>query len=67
MEVKIKSEFIKLGQLLKYVDLISTGGEEKIFLASHPVLVNGEIDQRRGRKIYPGDIVVIDQQTYLIQ
>lgn len=66
MEVKLQSEYIKLGQLLKFVDLITTGGEEKPFLLTHKILVNGIVENRRGRKIYPGDVVVIDEDKYLI-
>lgn len=66
MEVKLKTEYIRLGQFLKYVDLIGSGGEEKIFLLTHEVLVNGVGENRRGRKLYPQDIVVIGQQSYHI-
>ena len=66
MEVNITSEYIRLGQLLKLVDLIRSGGEEKIFVLTHAIQVNGVQENRRGRKLYSGDIVVIDQQTYTI-
>ena len=65
-EVKIKPPFIKLGQLLKYLDLIETGGDEKNFLENVDVYVNDEIDRRRGRKIYPGDTVIINRKHYKI-
>lgn len=65
-EVRIKPPFIKLGQLLKYLDLIETGGSEKEFLENVDVYVNDEIDRRRGRKIYPGDEVIINRQVYKI-
>ena len=65
-EVKIRPPFIKLGQLLKYLDLIETGGVEKDFLENVDVYVNNEIDRRRGRKIYPGDEVIINRQFYKI-
>ena len=65
-EVRIKPPFIKLGQLLKYLDLIETGGSEKEFLENVDVYVNNEIDRRRGRKIYPGDEVIINHQVYKI-
>ena len=65
-EVRIKPPFIKLGQLLKYLDLIETGGSEKEFLENVDVYVNDEIDRRRGRKIYPGDEVIIHRQVYKI-
>lgn len=65
-EVKIKPPFIKLGQLLKYLDLIDTGGDEKYFLENVDVYVNNEIDRRRGRKIYPGDEVIVNRVQYKI-
>lgn len=64
--VSIKGEYITLGQFLKKVDLIQTGGEERPYLAMHDVLVNGERDIRRGRKIRPGDEVEADGTTYTI-
>lgn len=65
-KVTIKGEFITLGQLIKKLDLIQTGGEEKAYLAMHEILINGEKDIRRGRKIRPGDKVEIEGQTYEI-
>lgn len=58
-EIKLKTPYITLGQLLKAVDLISSGGQAKWFLAEHQVLVNGTPEQRRGKKLYPNDQVEI--------
>lgn len=58
--VKIHSEFITLGQFLKYADIISSGGMTKIFLAESIVEVNGELENRRGKKLYNDDIISID-------
>lgn len=58
-KITITTEFITLGQLLKLTDVISHGGEAKAFLAENQILVNGEVDQRRGRKLRPGDQVEI--------
>ena len=55
--VTIKTEYITLGQLLKFLRIVGQGGEEKAYLASHTVTVNGENDNRRGRKLRPGDVV----------
>lgn len=52
--VTIKTEYIKLGQLLKLVGIISNGSDAKCFLDEEKVFVNGEEENRRGRKIYPG-------------
>jgi S4 domain protein YaaA len=59
-EVKISGEYITLGQLLKKLDLIDTGGAAKFFLRETPVRVNGMHEERRGRKIYPRDLVDIE-------
>ncbi|RAL23414.1 S4 domain-containing protein YaaA [Thermoflavimicrobium daqui] len=58
-KVKIDGPYITLGQLLKKIDLIDSGGQARIFLDMTEVKVNGEHELRRGRKIYPQDIVDI--------
>lgn len=60
MQVSISAEYITLGQLLKMTDVIQTGGMAKSYLLEHRVYVNGERETRRGRKLYAGDRVVID-------
>lgn len=50
-------EFIKLGQLLKAMQVAESGGEAKDLILEGHVLVNGEKEVRRGRKLYSGDIV----------
>ena len=62
----IKGEFITLGQLLKFLDLVSTGGEEKLFVSTHDITFNGEAENRRGKKLRPGDKVTIDGDAYQI-
>lgn len=59
MQIEITSDYITLGQLLKKVDLISSGGEAKVFLEDTLVWVNKEIERRRGRKLYHGDLIDI--------
>ena len=66
-EIKISSEFITLGQFLKFADIIESGGEAKLFLSQNDVFINDELDVRRGRKIRPGDKVVILGESYLIK
>jgi ribosome-associated protein len=58
-EIMIDSEFITLGQLLKMTDAISSGGMAKWFLQEHEVFVNGELEDRRGRKLRAGDAIMI--------
>jgi S4 domain protein YaaA len=60
-EVKIKTEYITLGQFLKFADVLPSGGIAKYFLQDVPVHVNGEIEIRRGRKLYPNDVVTIEE------
>lgn len=57
IEINIKDEFIKLGQLLKLAGLVSSGVESKIVIQEGEVKYNGEIEVRRGKKVYRGDIV----------
>ena len=61
-EIKIKYEFIKLGQLLKLAGLVSSGIEAKIVIQEGEVLYNGEVETRRGKKVYPGDTVEFDNE-----
>lgn len=58
-DIVIDTEFVTLGQLLKMTDAISSGGMAKWFLSENEVYVNGEIDDRRGRKLRDGDVVNI--------
>jgi ribosome-associated protein len=56
-EVPIRDEGIRLGQLLKLAGAVDTGAEVKTLLAEGSVLVNGEIETRRGRQLAIGDVV----------
>ncbi len=62
--VVIKESYITLSQLLKAVDIIATGGEAKWFLMENDVFLNGERETRRGKKLYPGDIIEVDGKGY---
>ena len=64
--IKLREEFIKLGQALKAVGFVESGVEAKDVIQNGLVLVNGEIDTRRGRKLYDGDIVEFDGQKIKI-
>ena len=55
IKLRPQDEFIKLGQALKAAGLVESGVEAKDVIQNGLVLVNGEIDTRRGRKLYPGD------------
>jgi ribosome-associated protein YbcJ (S4-like RNA binding protein) len=60
-DVFVRDEFITLGQLLKAVGAIGSGGEARAYLAEKPVQVNGAPDNRRGRKLRPGDTVLLEE------
>lgn len=59
-EIKIETDYIALGQFLKLAELIDSGGMAKWFLSEHKIFVNGEQDQRRGKKLRVGDEIKID-------
>lgn len=59
-EIKITTEYIKLDQLIKFAGLSFDGAEAKDMIKSGIVSVNGEKEDRRGRKIYPDDVVLIE-------
>ncbi|PXW89818.1 S4 domain protein YaaA [Streptohalobacillus salinus] len=59
--IEIRTEYITLGQFLKLANVVESGGMVKLFLSEYPVLVNQEQDQRRGRKLYPGDVIEIEE------
>jgi len=66
VEIAITSEFITLGQFLKFADVIQSGGEAKSYLQSHDIVINGEQDNRRGRKLRKGDKLLIEEVNYEI-
>ena len=63
MEIKIDREFIKLDSLLKYANIVGSGGIAKAIIQDGLVYLNGEIETRRGKKIYPGDVVEFEGET----
>lgn len=64
--IEIHTEYITLAQFLKLANFITNGGEAKFFLAENEIKVNGEIDNRRGRKLRNGDSVEVLGKTYQI-
>ncbi|MDW7709430.1 MAG: RNA-binding S4 domain-containing protein [Deferrisomatales bacterium] len=59
-EVAIRTDFIRLDQFLKLAEAVAGGGEAKVRVQAGDVQVNGEVETRRGRKLRPGDEVVLD-------
>lgn len=68
MEIEIREtdEFIRLGQALKKAGIVGSGVDAKMVILDGEVLVNGEVEQRRGRKLYPGDRVSFEGETYQV-
>ena len=64
--ITITTEFIKLQDLLKFANLVETGGEAKELIQGGEVQVNGETCTMRGKKIRPGDAVVFDGQELTV-
>ena len=66
--IKLRKDepFITLGILLKITGVIDTGGQAKYFLAENKVLVNGEEDNRRGRKLYHGDVIEVSNHRFTV-
>ena len=65
-EKKISTEYITLGQFLKFANIIETGGREKEFLKTNVALVNSIEENRRGRKLYRGDVVEVNNNSFKI-
>lgn len=65
--IKLREEFIKLGQALKAAGLVDSGVEAKLVINEGLVLVNGNIECQRGKKLYSGDIVEFDGNTINIE
>lgn len=65
--VKISTEYITLGQLLKMTDIISSGAQAKFAVKELKILVNGENEDRRGRKLYPGDIINVENKIFKVE
>ena len=61
-KITITTEFIKLQDLLKFANLVETGGEAKERIQEGEAMVNGEVCTQRGKKLRPGDTVFFDGQ-----
>ncbi len=56
-EIRLRDEYIKLGQVLKAAGLVESGVDAKFVIQDGLVKVNGQVDTQRGKKLYEGDIV----------
>ena len=67
IKIKKEEEYITLQSVLKLTGIVDTGGMVKAYLATEKVLVNNELENRRGRKLYNGDIVEASGLKILIE
>lgn len=65
--IKLREDYIKLGQALKAANLVSSGVEAKIVIAEGQVKVNGVKELQRGKKLYDGDIIEFDNEQVKIK
>ncbi len=64
--ISITTEYIKLDQFLKLANLVSSGGEARFFIEEQEILVNGESEKRRGKKLREGDRVHVNGHSFMI-
>ncbi len=65
--IRLRDEYIKLGQALKAAGLVGSGAEAKEVIVEGSVRVNGETDTRRGRKLYAGDVITFNGEEVKIE
>ena len=65
-KIEINTQYITLQQFLKYVGIADTGSHAKFLIEEYDILVNGQIVKQRGKKLYSGDRIEFDSQTYEI-
>ncbi|RKQ33057.1 S4 domain-containing protein YaaA [Oceanobacillus halophilus] len=67
-EVQIQTDYITLGQFIKLLNILDSGGMVKAFIQDVGAVVNGELEHRRGRKLYPEDIIEIEEfGSYIVK
>ena len=66
-KIKLRDEFIKLGQALKAVGLVESGVDAKFVIQDGLVKVNGQVETQRGKKIVPGDVITFQGKTLTIE
>lgn len=65
-KIKIKDEYITLGQFLKFAGIVSSGIEAKMIISDGQVVVNGDIETRRGKKLRQDDQIQFDDELYIV-
>lgn len=66
-KIKLRDDFIKLGQALKLAGLVESGVDAKYVIQDGLVKVNGEVETRRGKKLFDGDEVTYNGETFKIE
>jgi len=66
-EISINTDYITLGKFLKYVNAVDSGAIAKIVILDGQVMVNGEVEVRRGKKLYKDDQISFDGIDYVIK
>ena len=66
-KVAINREPVELFKILKFEGLVPSGGEAKTVISEGLVLVNGEVETRKSKKMYAGDIIEFAQNEYLLE
>lgn len=66
-KIKIDTPYITLTQLLKMTDIVQSGGEARMVIQTMNILVNNESETRRGRKLYPNDIIDVEGKKFTIE
>ena len=66
IEIKIKTEYITLGQFLKFSGIITNGCEAKVFIENNNIFIDDILEKRRGRKIYKNSLIKVEEKVYKI-
>ena len=65
--IKLRDEYIKLGQALKCANLVGSGVEAKMVIQEGLVKVNGQVELQRGKKLHDGDIIEFENEQVKIE
>ena len=65
--IKLRDDYIKLGQAIKAANLVGSGVEAKFVIQDGLVKVNGAVEMQRGKKLYDGDVVEFDGETFKVK
>ena len=65
-EIKLRDEFIKLGQAMKLAGMVGSGVDAKMLIQDGQVEVNGEVEYQRGKKLHEGDVITFNGESVQI-